>query len=595
MLCRRILKRMPREPNALHLMGVVQLINGDRDEAAAYLRRAAANDANNAEVHSNLGSALRACGLAAEAEESFRLAVRLSPSNAQAHFHLGNLLREQNRFEEAVAAYTRAIELSPSYAAAHNNLGAAYESLGRSEEALRLFETAAAIDPRHPEALKNLAALTRRLGRPEKSATHYRAHLSHFPEDAEGRNSLGLVLSELGRHAEAVENFQAAVPDHADALVNLGNALCRVHRPEAALAHFKRALDFEPGCIDTISRLGHAFQQAGRIDEAIDVYERALAEDPANAEANLGAAVAHLSRGEFSAGWRYYLERDGIRGRQRAYHRALLPRQLGGRRILVMRDQGLEDELFFLRFLPLLRERMAWVLYCPDARLTSMLERSNIANRIVRCDGEEPDHDMKISVGDLPFLLGMEDDSPIPAAFPIPVQGDRDRRVKQALLSLGPPPYAGLTWRAATPDWNRPPFKDVPLMDLARALRRTEATLVALQPRPEPGEVEHLADAAGRPVHDMSEMNDDLESMLALLGQIDDYVCVSNTNLHLRASLRKPSRVLVPNPPEFRWMAEGETSPWFPESRIYRQAADGDWSKALSNLESDLSALARRR
>jgi hypothetical protein len=113
--------------------------------------------------------------------------------------------------------------------------------------------------------------------------------------------------------------------------------------------------------------------------------------------------------------------------------------------------------------------------------------------------------------------------------------------------------------------------------------------LVALQRQPADGEVEAFAREAGRTVHDLTALNDSLEDMLALLAALDDYVCVSNTNVHLRAGVGGASRVLMPHPPEFRWMAAGEESPWFPGTRIYRQAPAGDWSAALARLKGDLS------
>ena len=76
--------------------------------------------------------------------------------------------------------------------------------------------------------------------------------------------------------------------------------------------------------------------------------------------------------------------------------------------------------------------------------------------------------------------------------------------------------------------------------------------------------------------------------MLALLALIDDYIGVSNTNMHLRAAVGKTARVLVPTPPEWRWMAEGQESPWFPGFTVYRQGYDGGWEGALEELLRDL-------
>ena len=155
--------------------------------------------------------------------------------------------------------------------------------------------------------------------------------------------------------------------------------------------------------------------------------------------------------------------------------------------------------------------------------------------------------------------------------------------------TLGPPPYLGLTWRGGTaPKLQRGIawmlHKGAPIPQLAAAVKPVAGTLLVLQRAPEPGEIEELQRHLGRPVHDLSALNEDLEGMLALLALIDEYVGVSNANMHLRSSVGKTARVLMPCPAELRWLAAGDESPWFPGFRIYRQRPDGDWGAAFSAL-----------
>ncbi len=131
-------------------------------------------------------------------------------------------------------------------------------------------------------------------------------------------------------------------------------------------------------------------------------------------------------------------------------------------------------------------------------------------------------------------------------------------------------------------------LKEAPLTGLAMLLRPVNGTFLALQRTPEADAIDQLSEGLGRPAHDFTALNDDLEEMLALLSLMDEYVTVSNTNVHLRAGTGRTSRVLVPNPPEYRWMAEGEESPWFPGCKLYRQKVDGDWEEALAALGEDL-------
>ena len=245
------------------------------------------------------------------------------------------------------------------------------------------------------------------------------------------------------------------------------------------------------------------------------------------------------------------------------------------------------DEIFFLRFAPELKARGAEITYLADPKIGSIVARLPFIDRVVREAEESEEVDFTLSVGDLPFILGMKSAADIPPPYPLPVQPERAARMEARLKRLGPPPHVGLTWRAGTPNKPGAVFKVAPLDEIAKALCPAKATFLALQRKPEAGEIDRLSGGLGRPVHDFTAANEDLEEMLALLSLMDEYVTVSNTNVHLRAGTGRTSRVLVPNPPEYRWMAEGEESPWFPGCKLYRQKVDGAWEEALAALARD--------
>jgi hypothetical protein len=69
---------------------------------------------------------------------------------------------------------------------------------------------------------------------------------------------------------------------------------------------------------------------------------------------------------------------------------------------------------------------------------------------------------------------------------------------------------------------------------------------------------------------------------------LHEYVAVSNTNIHLLAGLGKSARVLVPHPPEWRWLRTEGRSPWFPGFPVYRQPVSRDWTEPLRRLREDL-------
>jgi tetratricopeptide (TPR) repeat protein len=124
-----------------------------------------AKSPGNARARNNLGVALSAKGLLAEAEDQYREALRLKPDYANAHNDLGNALYSMGRVPEALAEYQAALRAKPGYAEAHNNLGYALFRTGRVSAAIPEFENALRLKPAFADAHVNLGNAFEATGR----------------------------------------------------------------------------------------------------------------------------------------------------------------------------------------------------------------------------------------------------------------------------------------------------------------------------------------------------------------------------------------------------------------------------------------------
>jgi Tfp pilus assembly protein PilF len=479
-------------------------------------------------------------------------------------------LNRLERFEEAEQALRTAIVLNPGLVAAHVNLANALNALRRHEEAETLSREAIRLDPRRSAA----------------------------------RAMLARSLSGQGRWKEALRWFEDVVKD-------------------------------EPENPELLSYFGDALARNGRISEAIEAFDRAAlhgANDSGTRPVHFARAIALFPTGRIREGAAAYFNRDK-RNAFTARHpdrplAATLPHDMRGQEVCLVGEQGIGDEIFFLRYAPQLKARGCRVIYQGSGKITSILARCAALERVLSGIDTLAAANLTVLVGDLPHLLDeypgttpFRARSVLPGARlggsacapgdcwrarlfwpelppPLTLQplAERMASVSERLRRLGPAPYIGLTWRAGTDiegqrgrAWQL--FKEMPLEFLAKALQvGSGGTLISLQRNPREGETERLAALFGRPLHDLSADNEDLEEMLALLAVLDEYIGVSNANMHLRAGAGRTARVLVPWPAEWRWMISGNESPWFPGFHIYRQNPDGDWSAALERLRGDLLA-----
>jgi hypothetical protein len=306
-----------------------------------------------------------------------------------------------------------------------------------------------------------------------------------------------------------------------------------------------------------------------------------------------------LAAGRFAEGWAAFARRPKKTELPEGVGRVLRADDtsaLDGKRVLLVAEQGPGDELFFLRFAPALRARGAALAYAGDPRIVALLAQTGEFAVLASREEAPPAADYAAQVGELPVLLGDHEGLPRPPTLRLAAGPARRREAAASLAAAGPPPYVLVTWRAGPPGtrWeaytNRTLFKRAPPDALGAALRHVPATVAILQRNAAAADLDAFARALGRPAPDLTVRDDDLEALLALMELADEYVGVSNTNMHLRAAAGRDARVLMPLPPDWRWGAAGEGSAWFPGFRVYRESPDTGWERALAKLASDLAA-----
>ena len=207
-LYQQVLQADPRQPVALHLLGVIAHQEGKNDVAVDLITQALAIRPDYADAHNNLGNAFKELGKLDEALASYHKALAIRPDYADAHNNLGAAFKELGRLDEAVASYHKALAIKPDFAKAHNNLGNAFKELGKLDEAMASHNKALAIKPDFAEAHSNLGVALQDLGRPDEAVASYRKALDIKPDYAEAHDNLGFPLFALGQEKEGLNELE---------------------------------------------------------------------------------------------------------------------------------------------------------------------------------------------------------------------------------------------------------------------------------------------------------------------------------------------------------------------------------------------------
>jgi tetratricopeptide (TPR) repeat protein len=615
----------PDDANVLHLLGTATLQIGNSEEAVALLQRAAQRQRDNPALLGNLAQAHFACGHYEQAREIFRKASRLNPQDPCLQVGTATALAMQGKLKDAETILQRLVQRFAQEPLVWLNLGNVLRDEGRPADAVEKYQRAIALAPDMIDARNNLGGVLHAVQRFAEAEAEFRACIASDPHHVLARCNLASLLIDVGRFAEAEAVCRELVqknPGMSLAHTFLGAAIGHQGRLVESLACHRDAAQLSLHDATALRAYGAALCEAGLFHEGLRWFARCFSLQPDLISAHQVFGTVLLGMGRLADGWIEYGTRPARLRCLEKYPHLSLARTLApdftGKHICVMREQGLGDELFFLRYSKALHARGARITYRSSDKLRSILERISALDHVIGEDESLPAAEIFILAGDLPHAVSAFDASPLPTRNagedrhcpefpycirvywprvppPLPLEplAERLAAVREALAQAGPPPYLGLTWRGGTAPETQTGatwvlYKEIGISGLASAVRDFPGTVLALQRKLASGEIEALAAALGRAVHDFSALNEDLESMLALLALIDEYIGVSNTNMHMRAGVGKTARVLVPSPAEWRWTYAASESPWFRGFRTYRQSLQGSWSTALDDLKRDL-------
>jgi protein O-GlcNAc transferase len=193
-LCRQILALSPRNPDALHLLGVIAGQAGLHGESLQFIDQALAVAPDFAEAQANRAVALMALGRLDEAAEAFRRSARIKPGHVLAHYGLGNCLATQGDFEGAAAAFRAALAIRPDFFEAQNNLAMALQNQEKLDEAIEAFEQALKVAPGSAPLHYNLGVTLQYAGQIDEAIAAFRRALELKPDYVTAHSNLLLAL-----------------------------------------------------------------------------------------------------------------------------------------------------------------------------------------------------------------------------------------------------------------------------------------------------------------------------------------------------------------------------------------------------------------
>lgn len=218
------------------------------------------------------------------------------------------------RYADAERELRAHVASAPGDVQALQLLGIALASLGRAADSLAVFEQALALRPESVPLMQNRAQALMKMGRLDEARAQAEAILAVDPDFPAALQILGTALAARRDREGAIHAFQRALPRQAapemtgperaqqrreqERVYNEALALHRAGRPDEAIAAYRRALAVGPAFAEAYVNIGNAMLAQGRTDEAYAHYAEAYRVDPGFPEAltNYGSVLRELGR-----------------------------------------------------------------------------------------------------------------------------------------------------------------------------------------------------------------------------------------------------------------------------------------------------------
>lgn len=402
----------------------------------------------------------------------------------------------------------------------------------------------------------------------------------------------GTALHDLGRYEEAVVCYETALqgkPQMGEIHNNLGNSLMALGRFGDAADSFSRAVSLLTSSPVPLAARATALQALGKVAEAEADCRKAIIIAPDFAAAHWNLSLSLLLQGRYEEGWREYEWRWRKPDFTSPLRHADVPlwdgSPLHGQNILLHAEQGFGDAIQFVRYAPLVAKLGGNVIVECHPQLASLFMGIEGDVTVIPFGSPMPDINFQIPLLSLPKIFGTTLQN-IPSRGPYLAINPEQRQKWSSMMSPCQNRLkTGLVWAGKSyPD----PLRSCLLSDFA-SLASDDVAFYSLQLGN--GSEETKSPPSRMQLSDLTGNIRDFADTAALIEQMDLVISIDTAVAHLSGALGKPTWLLLPYAPDWRWLLERGDSPWYPAMRIYRQKRPGAWGEVIERVRADLEGV----
>ena len=518
-------------------------------------------------------------------------ALAIDPKNITALVNFAKLYQKIDARDKAVEVLEFAIKIEHKNASLHNELAIIHESVGDFEKALHFYKNAIKLDSKFIKAYNNIGVILYKQNRYNKAIEIFKIAQKIDSSHVGTYINLGAALNRAKRYSEAKEVLEKALKldkESCGCYVNLGNVLNKLGLHDEALVYHKKALEMEPNSSSSHANIAITYKNLTHFKKSKTTFKKAIELHPTSINAHFDLATLLLLNGEFEEGFREYEWRfkktEMITLLQENEKILEKPKfkifsYSVGKSLLIYGEQGFGDNIQFIRYAKLLKKdypKMQIILQC-RAELKSLFEEVSYVDKVVSRHEELPEFDYQLSLMSLPYFFETTRDT-IPVKTPY-LKADKKELlldIDKAMINIA------LVWGGSNTNENHT-HRVLSLEKFLPILNHPKIRVFSLQVGEDAKEIQKLG-LNDKQIVDLSGKLTNFKTTAAAIKQLDLVISSDTSVAHLSGALNADIWTMLQKIPDWRWMMERKSSPWYPSMKLFRQKNKGEWEDVYSEV-----------
>lgn len=425
---KQVLKKVPNNPDALHLLGVTYRQLGYPKRAVEYIQKAIGANSNQAPFYANLARAMMDIGTDAESLLAVsEKALSLNPREKEALNIKGIALTRLEQSEEAEEIFRQLLVDYPDFGDVYRNYGILLRQNKDYPKALVFFQKAIQLTPDNPQNYIERSRCRQELKDYDVSREELSEALKRFPKNADIKHEAARLLFSISQTHVGVTYAEEAVADNPT----------DYHRLVTLAVHYL---------------------MLGRGQKAIDTFLKAKKLAPEGAAGiDWNLSLSYLSIGDLANGWALHGARFSDKMSSSTAREFSVPEwegeDISDKTVLVWGDQGLGDALKSGTMLPDLAALAKNVIVELSAKAVPFYQRSfpDMVFRVRPPDDEAApvDYDITANITDIARIFRRDIEQFRQAKSPVyAFDAEKARSYLARLPDASEKPVIGVAWRS---------------------------------------------------------------------------------------------------------------------------------------------------